>query len=157
MVLSECSIKINWGLMLFCYDFSFYYSLYLAETLTTLILCQTSVHFHNWSQSFHSQSSYVGILKEEFFLIFHRLSCDSCSLPPQKFDGAESADDTQEADPYGNILFSQGPAIERCSLLKDSSPSAPTDEKLPELTGSSTGSSKRHCHLSSLKWRIISY
>lgn len=77
--------------------FIFIFSLWLAETLITLILkdrerCQTSVHFHNWSQSFCSQTSCVGTLKEEIFLIFNRLSCDSCSLPPQKFDGAESAE-----------------------------------------------------------------
>lgn len=97
MVLSECSIKINWGLMLYCKHFSFYYSLWLAETFMTLILkerkrCQTSGRFHNWSQSFYSQSSYVGTLKEEIFLVFNRLSCDSCPLPLQKFDGAESAE-----------------------------------------------------------------
>lgn len=96
MVLSQCSIKINWGLMLYCKDFLLLFSL-TSSNIYKLILnererCQTSAHSHNWPQSFYSQSSYVRTLKEELFLIFNRLSCDFCSLPPQKFDGAESAE-----------------------------------------------------------------
>lgn len=83
--------------MLYWKDFYFDFSISPVETLITLILkererYQTNVHFHNCSQSFCSQSSSVGTLKEELSLMFNRLSCNFCSLPTPKCDGAESAE-----------------------------------------------------------------
>lgn len=111
VLLSEHSVKINLGLMLYCKDFYFDFSISPAETLITLIVkergrCQTSVHFHNCSQSFRSQSSSVGTLKEKLSLIFNRLSCDFCSLPPQKCDGAESAERRHRGVIHMEILSS---------------------------------------------------
>lgn len=162
VVLSECSIKINWGLMLYCKDFYFYFSLWLAETLIPLILkererCQTSVHFHNWSQSFCSQTSCVGTLKEEIFLIFNRLSCDSCSLPPQKFDGAESAERRRRGLIHMEILSSaRDQQLKDVLCLRIPPPLSPLMRSCQNWQGLQQDL-QRHCHLSSLKWRIISY
>lgn len=83
--------------MLYCKDFYFYFSTSPTETCITLIIkererYQNCVHFHKCSQSFCSQSSSARTLKEELSLIFDRLFCDLWSLPPQKCDGAESAE-----------------------------------------------------------------
>lgn len=92
MVLSECSIKTKLGLMLYCKDFYFGFSIsptYYTDTKGKR--CQTSVHFHSCSQFSCSQSSSAGTLTDKLSLIRNRLSCDFCSLPPQNCDGAESA------------------------------------------------------------------
>lgn len=83
--------------MLYCKDFYFYFSISPAEACITLIIkergrYQSNVHFHKCSQSFCSQSSSARALKEELSFIFDRIFCDLCSLPPQKCDGAESAE-----------------------------------------------------------------
>lgn len=158
MVLSECRVKTNLDLMLYCKDFYFYFSTSPAEACITLIIkergrYQSNVHFHKCSQSFCSQSSSARALKEELSFIFDRLFCDLCSLPPQKCDGAESAEKIHRGLIHKKYPVQTGTSNLKMLFIYRFLSLSPW-WKVARTAKVFNRIFKKHCHLSSLKCRI---